>query len=521
MSGNLTSCRLPTMQTLTFPTSYLDFFAEDAVVKENVFLTRVPDRSMPTTFQTARPRLPQPFWDGHEAEIACYWKVWELAFANLRQPTANNGFITPYIDAAYNDCLFLWDSVFILMFARYGSRAFNFQQTLDNFYHGQLLDGFITREIQQWDGQMRFHRHDLISTGPNVFAWSEWEYFLNSGDEGRLAEVFPVLLAYHRWTRTFRTWPDGSYWSCGLACGMDNQPRTPPGCDPYVEHGHMSWIDATAQAVLNARLLLQIAETVGRTAEVADLREELPRLARYINEQMWDSRRGFYCDRLRDGALSDVPSIAAFWTLLADVVPPDRLDALLAHLDDPATFNRPHRVPTLGASHPGYDAAGGYWKGSVWPPTNYMVLRGLTRCGRDALAFDIAANHVQRVTETFEATGTVWENYAPESSAPGNPAKGDFVGWGGVGPVAVLFEYIFGLRPEASGSRLVLDVRLTERHGIINYPFGRDGLVDVIVPARQAVADEPVVQIRSNIPLTITLQWAGGSREIAVAPSAA
>lgn len=505
------------MQIRTPLARYLDVFMDNAAARENVFLTRPPDGTPLPFFDAARAQLPQPFWEGHVAEIACYWKVWELAFKNLRQPAEHNGFITPYIDTAFNDCVFLWDSVFILMFARYGSRVFQFQQTLDNLYHTQLPDGFITRELQQWDGQIRFHRHDPDSTGPNVLAWSEWEYFLNFGDETRLAEVFPVLLGFHRWMRTFRTWQDGSYWSCGLSCGMDNQPRTPPGSESQVEHGHMAWIDATAQAALGARLLLQMAEVIGRSADVADLREELPLLARYINEHMWDATRSFYCDRLRDGTLSPVPSVAAFWPLLAGVVPAERVDGLCAHLDNPATFNRPHRVPSMGATHPAYDPKGGYWRGGVWPPTNYMVLRGLTQCGCDALAFDIAANHLRNVTEVFRTTGTVWENYSPEASAPGNTAKADFVGWGGVGPVAVLLEYLFGLRPDVPRARLVVDVRLTERYGVRRYPFGAGGLLDVIVAARQDPLDEPVVTVRGNVPLTVDLRWSGGQREFEAA----
>ena len=508
------------MQTRTFPASYLDLFKDEPAAHQNVFLQRTPDHTPPPTFAAARGRLPQPFWDGHDTEIACYWIVWELAFRNLRQPNEKNGFITPFIDTAFNDCLFLWDSVFILMFARYGSRTFNFQQTLDNLYHRQTPDGFITREIQQWDGQMRFHRHDPPSTGPNVLAWSEWEYFLNTGDELRLAEVFPVLLGYHRWLRTFRTWRDGSYWSCGLACGMDNQPRTPPGADPHVEHGHMAWVDATAQAALSARLLVAMAATLDRAGDVDDLRAEATTLGAFLNECMWDPARGFYCDRLRDGTLSTVPSVAAFWTLLAGVVPGERLEVLMAHLHDPAEFNRPHRVPSMGASHPAYDATGGYWKGGVWPPTNYMVLRGLTESGQDALAFEIATNHLRNVTEVYARTGTVWENYAPESASPGGIAKRDFVGLGGVGPVAVLLEYLFGLRPDVPRGRLVLDVRLTEAYGVTQYPFGANGLLDVAVGARGGQDEEPAVRLRANRPLQVVLRWAGGERQIDVAAEA-
>ena len=87
----------------------------------------------------------------------------------------------------------MWDSVFALMFARHGRRAFDFQRTLDTFYRKQHADGFISREIQESDGHDRFHRADLPSTGPNVLAWSEWEHFEVNGDLGRLRRVFPQI----------------------------------------------------------------------------------------------------------------------------------------------------------------------------------------------------------------------------------------------------------------------------------------------------------------------------------------
>lgn len=52
--------------------------------------------------------------------------------------------------------------------------------------------------------------------------------------------------------------------------------------------------------------------------------------------------------------------------------------------------------------------------------------------------------------QVFVDTGTIWENLAPEllvggpgrqaAAVPGDISKGDFVGWGGIGPVAVFFE---------------------------------------------------------------------------------
>ena len=95
-------------------------------------------------------------------------------------------------------------------------------------------------------------------------------------------------------------------------------------------------------------------------------------------------------------------------------------------------------MPALSRRAAGYRADGGYWNGGVWPPTTYMVLRGLSANGEDDAAADIGANYHAAVTQVFQDTGTLWENLAPEhfprgagggvGAVPGAPSKGDFVG---------------------------------------------------------------------------------------------
>jgi hypothetical protein len=139
---------------------------------------------------------------------------------------------------------------------------------------------------------------------------------------------------------------------------------------------------------------------------------------------------------------------------------------MIAYLEDPAVFNRPHRVPSQGFDSEAYNPDGGYWLGGVWAPTNYMVLRALTHRGYDDLAYAIARNHVQNVAQVFQETGTLWENYAPEKAAPGQPARPDFVGWTGISAVSVPIEYVVGLRALIEREGLLWDIRLTERHGV-------------------------------------------------------
>ena len=137
---------------------FLEFYADNPTVSENVFRRARPNRALPPTFAAARSALPQPFWDNHDSAIRCYWKAWELAFGNLQSTTPANGFVEPFIDSAFNNCLFMWDSVFTLLFCRYGRGAFDFQRTLDNIYAKQHIDGFLSREIHESDGRDQFHR---------------------------------------------------------------------------------------------------------------------------------------------------------------------------------------------------------------------------------------------------------------------------------------------------------------------------------------------------------------------------
>jgi glycogen debranching enzyme len=489
-------------------------YVENPYVAENTFLGQAPAQEPLPVYEKIKGLLPQPVWPGHEAELACYQKAWELAFRHLGAPTKENGFVSNYIDTMLNKCIFMWDSCFMLMFGRYGIRAFNFQQTLDNFYAKQHPDGFISREIDEINGTDRFPRFDPVSTGPNIMPWAEWEYFLNFGDEDRLRRVFPPLLAYYQWTRAYRTWPDGGYWSSGWGCGMDNQPRMEKGYHPCFSHGNMVWLDACMQQMMSAELLCKMAQVIGREEEVEDLKSEAAFLKGYLNEKLWNEEDAFYYDLWRGGRQNKVKSLGAYWALMADVVPKGGIERFVGHLTNEKEFWRPHPLPTLSADNPEYKPTGGYWLGGVWAPTNYMVLTGLRKHGYDRLAHEIAVRHLSQVTQVFLEKGTIWENYAPEFPAPGDYAKPDFVGWSGLVPIAVLFEHVFGIRPEVPENTIVWDVRLLEEHGIERYPFGKDGLFTLHCAKRESAAQRPKVTCTGNRPVKVRLIWEGGSETL-------
>ena len=223
----------------------------------------------------------------------------------------------------------------------------------------------------------------------------------------------------------------------------------------------------------------------------------------------------FYSDRFSNGELSPVKHIGAYWALLAGIAPEERIASLIAHLENPAEFNRAHRVPALAADDPEYGATGNYWCGGIWAPTNFMVLKGLDETGHSDLAHRIALNHVENVVRVFESDfawsgaaqfkeyfhlselnvddkHTLWENYAPDVIQPGAHSKPGYVGWSGLPPIAVLLEDVFGLVADAPSNQLIWRVQLMEEHGVRRYPFGQSGLVDLICHSRSCAARSPL-----------------------------
>lgn len=492
---------------------YKNTYIKNVFVAENDFRGKTPEIINPKSFQEARKILPEPIWKHHESEIEMYWKAWNLAIGNIRQPMAGSGFAAPYMDIAYNGNIFMWDMSFMMLFAKYGYRFFPFIKSLDNFYAKQHPDGFICREIRA-DGSDCFERYDPVSTGPNLLPWVELEYFRQFGDMERLHKVFPALCAYVRWWQLNRTWRDGTYWSSGWGTGMDNMPRVQENYSPIFSNGKMVWLDTNLQQILVDEALLQIGFYIERWQEIEDLEDEMKFLKKYIREKMWDEKQSFLFDVYSDGTLCGTKGVGAFWALQADILGKDKLDRLTAHLSDTSEFLRCHRVPSLSADHRKYNPDGRYWQGGVWPGTNYMIIDGLYKNGYSVLAKEIALNHYKNVFEVWKDTGTFWEYYAPESCRPGFMARKDFVGWTGLPPIAIFIEYILGIHSDYSQKVVEWSIGNLEEHGIRRYPFGPDNVISLVAGHRKSYDEKPKIHVATDIPFILRIDWGNGNSAV-------
>jgi hypothetical protein len=396
-----------------------------------------------------------------ELQQRMYAAALDSAKRHVRGGQAGSAYPQPFVDAAFSSHIFLWDTCFIAAYAKYHQDELPIRAALDNFYARQAPDGFICRE---YDGEGRpfWPKDHPVSINPPLLAFAELELFSRLPDRARLATVYPRLVAFFKFLMAHYRSDDGLFFSDALGSGMDNIPRYPDGWRddgrgiplhnlyPQVfDYDLLSskWnrqgrsVDFSAQMALFADELAQIARTVGHRRDASRWSATHADIARAINAHCWSEADGFYYD-LGYGAPIRRKHIGMYWTLLAGVVPTARARRMITHLMDPAEFWRRIPAPAWPADQKGFSPGGDYWMGGVWAPTNYMLLRGLRRCGAEATARQLARAYYWAVAQVFQTTGTFWENYSPDSLAPGRIAREDFCGWTALAPIAVLREFI-------------------------------------------------------------------------------
>jgi glycogen debranching enzyme len=282
--------------------------------------------------------------------------------------------------------------------------------------------------------------------------------------------------------------PNGLYWTNG-AQEADDSPRN------AIMHYAVS---ATSYQALTALYAAKIAKAVGREDLAGFFELEHRQLGELVNKHFWDAKHRIYNDLAQDGRFITelepgkfCKHCHMFWPMLAEIAPADRLDGLAAELTNPRSFFRRNGVPSLSADSAGYaggpQGAGQYWRGAVWPPIQCMVQQGLARNGRWNLAQSLAEKYAAAVVETFALQRDITENLAPDR--PQACGVGKFVGWGGIGPVANLIEYLLGFDVDAPQNKIVWRITRTEKHGLKNLKFGPNTVT--MLCERRAQPDAP------------------------------
>ncbi|MFW5830153.1 MAG: MGH1-like glycoside hydrolase domain-containing protein [Planctomycetota bacterium] len=490
--------------------------------------------------------VPEPVLDAHPTWIDLYYAAWESAWRHvvLRPDMPQPRYLD---EALMPHRIWIWDTCFMALYARYAADAFPGIESLDNFYH--ILYG-------DRNGGATIH----FSDNPPLFAWVEelcddvvpndarlrwilddgaflqrhFEY-MEAGPEAIGTQQPHTLVA-----RTAARHEAGYLWR-GNTSGMDNTPRGRTACNDDAanpigqiqESPGIYWLDLLAQQSLAAGSIAQLADRLGRDA-LADRFRQLQRAKNtLLGRYYWNEDDGIHYDILalapeeldrRLAANEDihcrVPTIASYWPLLAGACSSQQAASLAAKASDPVWFGGEIPYPTLARRDAEYRPGGRYWRGGVWLPTAYMATKALERHGYGALADANAERLIAMMVDTYHncEPHTIWEAYAPSHPAPAThkndhgTVRTDFCGWSALGPIALLIENVLGFRRVSGRERLLeWHIHRRDRHGIRALRFG-----DV---QASLIHDEGHITVESNGDFTLRVLGRGVAQvEHAIAP---
>jgi hypothetical protein len=277
----------------------------------------------------------------------------------------------------------------------------------------EQLRFFLSDRWQQADGHIPCSEWVMDSECPPIFAWAAWRIYEASHDTQFLTDVYPALQRnYDYWWDHYASGNSksgdaqaGSALFAAGFLGMDNIPR------PI---GATAQADASAWMAFFARDMARIASELHDPDTSQRYWIDRGRIQEAINSTLWDDKSGFYYDQGADGKLYMHKSYAGLVPLIAGVVPPERLPALLSALRDPNQFLGTAGIRSLTADDPLYlPNVGGRgvnsnWRGPVWVPLNYLLTESLMEVD-PSLASDIRNRVVDTVESDWNNTGRLHE----------------------------------------------------------------------------------------------------------------
>lgn len=501
-------------ESSAFSSSCSRLHTQDDGVRGTYYNKKAPANSPIPHFENSISQLPSPILDSHSEWIDLYWATWKLAFQHFKAPPPSSPLVSNYIDAAFSDHLFQWDTIFMMQFANYANAVFPAIGSLDNFYSRQHADGYIDREIVAASGADFCYLEADNMINPPLFAWAEVRYAHFTGDTSRFSQVYSALLHYAQYLERARKASSTGhqlYWNTALGSGMDNSPR-----DLNAESG---WVDMSSQIVLMYQSLSEIALTLGKNADAQQLGLAAQGIADRIQKFMWNDQEGFYFDVDPRGMQKEIKTAAGFWPLLAHIPNTQQVEKLVAQLRNPKTFWRTNIWPSLAADESKYSANGNYWQGGVWAPLNSMIIEGLKKypevAGTNELIEESSEKYLRNMSDVFTKTGTVWELYKPDSPAPGYkwgfiPGRPDFVGWSGIGPIQFLIENIIGIQGDPFQHKIRWRIQNTAHQGVNNLTVGNVHISLELAP-RKSQESPLVITSRSDRPIDLEVKMDGKS----------
>ena len=481
--------------------------------------------------------VPEPVYDAVPEFVELYHKAWELVDQHVMDIPGMPQ--TPYMDEAFcRTQIWIWDTCFMSLFCKYAPDHFPGVESLRNFY--EVMYGnktlpmvMVPDDEPRWTlctpgemGQIKIH----IADNPPLFAWSEYENWLFTGDTEHVKKLLfeEQYLQKHYWwlenlkgsftapwLRVPARWHNhgiGYAWEGGCS-GMDNSPRgrlTVP-CEGFRPGTPDNlWLDALAQQALAAECIGRLFEAAGEEAESLQWLARSGEKKKLLRELYWDDEDGIFYDlSLEKRTFNKVPTIASFWPLTAGAASEEQALRMAEKLFDPDYFGGSCPFTSLARKDPDFVPEGGnYCRGTVWVPTAYATVRGLVRYGKYAEASEAAVKLLHYISRTYQSyePHSIWESYSPDGTGPARQidnvtvVRKDFCGWSALAPISMFIENVIGIHSVNAAAGKVCwhpDTTLPGKTGIRNLKFGKT--------VCSMICEKGLVTVRSNEPFTLEI----------------
>jgi len=330
------------------------------------------------------------------------------------------------------------------------------ETALLNFIESQKEDGRIClwgKDVlpeTAAGGDKLGQRHDASSL-PKLFDVA-YHILEGSSDISLKTAVYDMMKKYLQWWLLNRR--DSK---TGLITAVFEETFIPYlGCT-----GEYAPVDTNTEVYVGLHYTACLAEALGSEADAKELHSQKEQLKENINRYLWNEEKGaYYPLDIQSGQHVDCLMASTFFPLRLGIAPKDRQKKLVALLQDHAHFNW-DTIPLTSVSKldklftvtEGDYQGNASWSGNVWSLLNEMVIRGLSDCGEDALAAELAWKTVKAFNQNcaefinpFDGSGHGVMQYA----------------WTASQYLEIIIEIIFGIRYDAEGDTVTISPKLTK-----------------------------------------------------------
>lgn len=270
-------------------------------------------------------------------------------------------------------------------------------------------------------------------TKPPLAGWAIETVYDVTGDVEFVRDLYPKLVAYHRFWYTDRDHDgdglceygstDGTLVAARWESGMDNAVRF--DSTQMLQNGPDAWSMNQESVDLNSYLyreklaLARLASGLDRNEEAARWTAEADKLKDRIQTDMYDGSTGWFYDiDVNSGAFVRVQGPEGWIPLWAGVASDEQASRVRDTMLDPEKFRTHVPFPTVARDDPGF--SDGYWRGLVWLDQAWFAIEGLRRYGYETDATALRDQLFKNLEGATVAGVPLRENYHPLTGAGQN-----------------------------------------------------------------------------------------------------